>query len=205
MDILEVIATAAVSVGGSAAVFGLFGNFFTSIISNKINESQRAANDRELARLQLNLDLLKSEKQRISDERFGIYSKLWGALQDLGTLGDMLWERVDLKTLDAFRKTLVTTRQEANRSRLVLKEPHFRSLCAALDVFSAYQVGKARLLEIRSSVELKKRFREYSNSAEEVEYQVQQQIRQNQAARASYKGLLEDIINDFRSQLGLSA
>lgn len=196
MDLLNPVFAAA----GGAGVFMLgLGAWLGGVWASRIARKEAAADQRELEALRRELDSRQAQAAKISDERFRIYSELWGVLADLGSFGDELWERVTPTALTSFvhayRAALVLT----NRGRLILSEDHYQQLNATLQVFGQYSLGKGRLLELRSDEQLD----EIVRNANFVE--IHGTIRDNGATREKYRQLLSEIAIQFRARLGLAA
>lgn len=200
MNPLQLISSMIIAIGGSGAIVVGLGAWLGKIWSNRIIETEKARHARELSKLQSELEFERLRKQKISDEKFKLYSSLWHSLQDLKTIADRLWERATPETLNEFVKTLTDTRQAANRGRLILLEDHYQALQAVLESFENYRLGKKRLIEIRSREEITVNFGLYLGGDDEVT----QQIHDNLTSKREYDILLEKIVKQFRLELGLS-
>jgi hypothetical protein len=145
------------------------------------------------------LQLQNTQQQRISNEKWELYMGVWGSLQDIKTLGDRLWERVSIDEVGKFLNALAAVRVAVNRGRLILQDDHYIRINELLDVFGDYQVGKMRLIEIRTNNELRENF----DAGGEAD--IHGQIRQNGALRAEYQSLLDAIAVQFKNELGIDS
>jgi hypothetical protein len=106
--------------------------------------------------------------------------------------------RVSREELEIFSKILTNARFAANRGRLILLENHYQKLQNIFDSFENYQIGKKRLIEIRTKEEFDE------NYGMESERNIHQQIRANEKNKHEYEELLDQILRDFRKQLGFN-
>ena len=83
MDQNNIISPLLFAVGGSnVAITGIFA-FLGYIWSRRILQKEKLDHDKKLAELKSELDFEKSRKEKISDERFSLYTAVWHSLQDL--------------------------------------------------------------------------------------------------------------------------
>ena len=196
MDFLNPLFTA---VGGAGVIVIGLAVWLGGVWGKRIASREAAADRKELEALKRDLDSRQAQTTKLSDERFRIYSELWGALADLGSFGDELWERVTPNALTHFvhahRAAVILT----NRGRLLLTEDHYRQLTSTLETFGQYSFGKGRLLELRTDEQLDDIVRD-ANLME-----IHRSIRENGATRDRYRKLLGEIAAQFRTRLGLAA
>ena len=195
----ELFGTIFAAVGGAGILLLGLGAWLGKVWASRIAEAEKAFYAKELEQLKLALDLRRRQQERVSEAQFKLYSDVWSALQDLKSIGDRLWERVTLNTLQEFLVELTNARAAVNRGRLILTDHQYQQLHLLLSSFERYRVGKLRLLEIRSGEELEEHFRLDS------EHRIRLQIHENQHAKVAYEPLLDQILQSFRHQLGLVA
>jgi hypothetical protein len=183
--------------GGGALIIGL-GAWLGKIWSSRIIEKEKAGYQREIELLKSSLAVANAVNIRNSQAQFNLYIEVWNHLQDLKSIGDRLWERVSREELEIFSKILTNARFAANRGRLILLERHYQKLRNIFDSFENYQIGKKRLIEIRTKEEFDENFGMAS------EYEIHQRIRGNEKNKREYEELLDEIMRDFRKQLGLN-
>ena len=184
--------------GSSAVLLGL-GGWLGKVWSARIAEAEKARYAREIELLKSELAVMQAQRQRVSDAKFELYTDLWNRLQDLKSIVDRLWERADVETIHNLGLALEGARFALNRGRLILDARHYRGLAQVLSLLSQYEVGKKRLIEIRSQQELVDQFHNDS------EHRLTAQIRANQHIKNQYEALLDEIVEGFRRDLGLAA
>src|SRR5690349_3590241 len=91
--------------GVSVVVLGLSA-WVGRVWAARISETERARHAEELERLKLQLDLAKTQVQRISEAKFKLYNDVWSSLQDVRSIGDRLWERASKDELQEFIEAL---------------------------------------------------------------------------------------------------
>lgn len=195
----DLIAGLLAGFGGTAVILGGLVVWLGKVFAARIAEADSARHARELELLRAAMQLQNVQQQRISNEKWELYMEVWGRLQDINTLGDRLWERATIDQLGSFLNALAAVRVALNRGRLILQDHHFNRLNELLAVFENYQVGKKRLIEIRTHEELQENFGAAGEDG------VHWQIRQNGALRAEYHSLLNEIAVQFKAELGIDA
>ena len=197
MSLTELLLAILGTAGGSAALVAGLGAWLGKVWAARIKETDRAHFQEQLERLRSDLEISRTQFNRISEAQFSLYSEVWTHLQDLKIIGDQLWERATVEKLHALGQALVNAQVATHRGRLVMVEAHYQELIRILSEFNSYQVGKARLIEIRSQRELEENF--------QIDYgqHVINQIAANGAIRDRYGRLLDEVVMHFREQLGL--
>lgn len=153
--------------------------------------------NRLLERFKSDLQTARDRDQRISEAQFRLYSEVWSNLQDLKAAGDRLWERCMPETLSRFIDTLGGARLAIGRGRLILTEAHHKRLQVILEVFDQFEIGKRRLIEIRSE-DLQSDLKNDSID------RIRSQIEANRQHKDAYERLLDEILPEFRRQLNMS-
>ena len=196
MSVIDLILAILGAAGGSAVLVAGLGAWLGKVWAARIRESDRARFQREIERLRSDLEVSRAQLNRISEAQFSLYSQVWMHLQDLKVIGDQLWERATIEKLHALGSALAHAQLAIHRGRLIMVEAHYQELLRILSDFAQYQVGKARLIEIRSQQELEENFQL------DLGQRVIEQIGANGAVRERYGALLDEVVHDFRQQLG---
>ncbi len=186
-------------IGGWSVILAGLSTWLGKVWSGRILQSENAAHNKEIENLKSELELERTREVRNSDAQFTLYSEVWSSLMDVKSVGDELWKRASRSNIENFIKALGNANISVNRGRLILKEQHYNQLRDILNEFTEYQVGKVRLHELRSSQELDEMLQMFP------EEEIRHQIAHNRQCKESYESLLEEIVNEFRSQLGIRA
>ncbi len=195
----EIVLTIFGSVGGMGVVLtGLF-VWLGKIQSAKIIESFKSSQAAELAALNSKLDIKKAATIRNSDAQFELYSEVWNHLQDVKSIADRLWQDASRKNLEDFVSVLSNAWVSINRGRLILNADHYLRLKDIFEQFENYEVGKARLIELRRKDAMDE---VYGNVSE---MSVGEQIRENRQSKEAFESLLDEILSEFKNQLSLAA
>ena len=191
---------AILSSGLTALVVGGMVTYLGAVWSGRIIEGIKAVHSKELSALNSTLEIAVAQQIRNSDAQFNLYSEVWSNLQDLRFAGDHLWERASQEHLRMFILSLQNAKTALNRGRLILREDHFQILASLLEQFQQYEIGKARLIDLMRS----------DGAMQELlsglqEDSIRSQIRQNRSSKEQYEMALEDVVKEFRMQLGFIA
>jgi hypothetical protein len=195
----ELILTVITSAGGASAIILGLSAWIGKVWASRIIEAEKASHSKEIEVLRSSLELNRTQQIRNSEAQFRLYSEVWNHLQDVKSVGDRLWEKALKQDVESFVKVLANAKFSVNRGRLILKETHYQQLQKLFNEFDNYQIGKERLIEIRSSEQLDEVYRDFS------EYSIRDQINENRGHKEEYEKLLEHIITEFRKQLGITA
>ncbi len=193
---IEIATTVLAAVGGSGVLVAALGAWLGNVWATRISETEKARHTREMETLKSELEVARSQKMRLSNAQFELYSDVWSRLQDLKTIGDRLWERASQETLEHFVVVLKNAEIAINRGRLILPEEQYQELLRVFASFNEYRVGKLRLIEIRSDEELQEHFRN------DNEDNIRNQVRNNREYKERYEQLLDSIVDGFRARLG---
>jgi len=178
-------------IGGLGAIIGFIANWWASRIAERISNKEKAQHEQELERLKTQLELTKTMVARYSEQQFIVYNQLWSSLYDLRVAGDKLWERANEANLRNFARQLKTTTTSVEKGGLFIEDEHYRQLHRILEIFSNYETGKKRLIEIREN--------DYVG-----EYEAHQ-ITENRNILEEYIELISVIRKSFRNQLNVHA
>jgi hypothetical protein len=195
-----------VIVGGLSAWLG-------KVWANRIIETQKALHSEKLERVKAelnlkieeqrsNIQLLRERTQRFSSVQFELYAELWRRLQDLRFIADDLWEKATRDNLFAFVACLIETRKAVEKSALFLENQHYKELRKTLDLFQEFQMGKKKLIEIRSNDDFNEAFEtDKYDYAGETRVGIQQQILANHILKQGYEALLERVRASLKGQI----
>ena len=192
----ELIASVIAAAGGVGVLFVGAGAWLIKQWSDRLATANEAHHARELELLKNNLDLSRTQQNRLSEAQFNLYVEVWNKLQEVKTAGDRLWEKASPDTLVAFRESLRAAYLAANRGRLILSEEHYTQLTELLRHFKDFEVGKAKLIETRDLHDVEQGF--------DI-LEIMNQVEENGQAKDSYDRLLGQIVAEFRKQLGIAA
>ena len=148
--------------------------------------------DRELESYRTRAKVLLAQSERYDTRQFELYGTLWAALYDLKVAADKLWESAARETLIDFSTQLRTTNAAVHRGSLFLEESHYQQLKLILDLFGQFEIGKERLIDIRSASQLEDVY---------VPHIANQQIEMNRRSKQDYDDLIERIRSGFVRQL----
>jgi hypothetical protein len=142
---------------------------------------------------------IANPRQDYAKSQFEAYCEAWKSLQALRLAGDDLWERASEDNLLNFANRLRSAKQTAHEGEIFFEERDLSHLNEVLYAFSRFQLGKARLVNIRSKQDLQQIVDDFgiSNFEEEVVWQ----IRQNHEYKLEYGKILEEIRKSFKKKL----
>lgn len=212
-DIYELLTVVLASIGGTAIVVGGLAGWIGKVWLNRIHEADKARFSKELETLKsgltlalekqkLSLDVIRTQSQKFSSTQFDLYADLWTKLQDLKSIADDLWEKATRDRLFQFVGCLVATRQAVEKAGLFLEPQHYKELKDILEVFGEFEMGKRRLIEIRSNQDFDAAFEtERQNSPDDSELRIQEHILANHIYKQTYAHLLERLRDSLREQI----
>jgi hypothetical protein len=137
-----------------------------------------------------------TQHQRISDAQFEKYADLW--------------EEADRTNLQRFATVLGETRFAIEAGRLILEEEHYEQLCLVLEGFENFHLGKQKVFTLREAFsEIRSdRTSEAQTTLAYVDQErpeITDQIRENEKYKRDYEELLDRVVRNMRSQLGLKS
>lgn len=197
MGTIDLLTVVLASAGGSTLVVAGLAGWIGKLAAERMLEQQKAENARTLEQFKSSLELTRIQQRRNSDALFQLYTEVWRHLIDLKSIGDELWEHASREHLELFVTALKNAQFAANRGRLMLPEGQYRRLEAHFKAFEGFQLGKLRLIELRSSQHFDLLYQSESEAA------IKQQIGQNRQFKQDYETCIDEVLTQFRSQLGL--
>lgn len=187
-----------VGVGGAGVVILGLSAWIGKVLAEKLSEADKGRHARDLELYRAMIQQNNNQRQRISDATFNLYMDVYGRLQDVKTIADRLWDRASRDHLIAFISTLDNVRIAINRGRLILRPEHYQRLSELLTVFESYELGKKRLIDIRTEGEMDE------NLSIDGEEHVRSQIHQNAQAKEEYSKILDEVAVYFRQEIGFA-
>ncbi|HEX8457299.1 MAG TPA: hypothetical protein VF656_08380 [Pyrinomonadaceae bacterium] len=169
------------SVGGSAILVIGLSSWLGKVWASRILEADK-----------LKYQSAFEEVKRYSEKQFHLYNDLWSSLCDLRIAGDKLWEEANTRNAHTFSRQLKLTRDIVQKSSLLIEDEHYEALTRLMDEFGNFNLGKARLLELRRN-----RF----PLLDVPDTEVQRVIEQNGLKKEAYSHLLIQIERYFKSQM----
>lgn len=198
-DFLKLSGALISSIGGaSALIFGL-SNFLGKVWVNKIFEKdkmkyrtqlEKITNNyqKELEKYKLQLEKSKEAYFRYSNTQFSLYQKLWSSLCNLEWHAENLWNDPTSNNSKEFSKQLEKTSKNVKKHMLLLEKEHYKDLLDLLKIFKKYDKSKGGLISIIQEDNMT------SNEIAEI-------TSHNKDLKTKYKELLNEIGDNFRSQL----
>jgi hypothetical protein len=142
---------------------------------------------------------LVSPRQDFSQLQFKAYCEIWKTLQALRLAGDDLWKSASKNHLVEFANQLRNTTKEAHEASIFFEELDYQQLLSALKAFGNFQIGKERLIDIRSVQEIEYWKPQFSNEM------ITKQIRRNENCKVQYEKILDTIRISFKQKLSDAA
>jgi hypothetical protein len=106
--------------------------------------------------------------------------------------GDLLWEEANSINARRFAQQLQKTRDMVQKRSLLIEDQHYEALKRLMQEFGDFDLGKARLLELRRS----------QFPLQDVPDQdVQRVIHQNSLKKEAYSRLLTELESSLKRQL----
>lgn len=133
-----------------------------------------------------------SHQVNYANSQYAAYCNIWKVLQSLRLAGEDLWQEANTENLVRFATELRKTKLNVNENELFFEEKDRKELLTLLQLFGNYELGKVKLVEIRSSTDEQFLF---------SQQKIQKQIEMNKRDKEKYENLLERIRLSFRKRL----
>ena len=192
----QLIYTILASSGGSALVVGGLSTWVGKVWANRILESEKARYSQQIEILKSELTKKQANEKRVSDAQFDLYSQLWSKLQDLRSAGADLWDVADSRTYANYINALYGAHDATLKGRIILPDEIYTELRSLIDVFRNYQLGKQKLIDIRSPGEL-------DRNLELDDYRLHDQILDNERYKNQYEDLLDKLATTIKTGIGI--
>lgn len=180
-EVFRITSAVFASVGTAAAIMFGLSSWLGRVWANRILEADRV-------RYQSELEVIK----RYSEKQFHLYSDLWSSLCDLRIAGDSLWERANVANARRFAGQLKKTKDQVKRSSLLIEEGHYESLRKLTEEFGKFQVGKAKLIDLRNS-------HTHDHGVNDID--IEFAIEANRETKEKYSKLLAELESSFKRQM----
>jgi hypothetical protein len=177
----KVVASMLASVGGAAVIIFGLSSWLGKVWANRILEADKL-------KYQSALEVVK----RYSESQFHLYNELWSSLCDLRIAGDNLWDDANSINARRFAQQLQKTRDMVQKRSLLIEDEHYESLKRLMEEFGDFDLGKARLLDLR---------RNQFQLQDVPDHIVQSVIEQNRQKKEAYSQLLVDLELSLKRQL----
>jgi Glu-tRNA(Gln) amidotransferase subunit E-like FAD-binding protein len=169
------------SVGGGAVILLALSSWFGKVWANRILEADKLKYQHALEAV-----------NRYSETQFHLYNDLWSSLCDLRIAGDQLWEEANSINAGRFARQLQKTRDMVQKRSLLIEDLHYEALKSLMQEFDDFNLGKARLLELR---------RNQFPIQDLSDHDVQRVIHQNSLKKEAYSQLLTELEASLKRQL----
>ncbi|NEQ51594.1 MAG: toll/interleukin-1 receptor domain-containing protein [Leptolyngbya sp. SIO3F4] len=151
---------------------------------------------------------LASPRQDYTKAQFEAYCNVWKSLQALRLLGDDLWDFAHEEILVEFANQLRDTTQLVYENAIFFEESDYSHLRSVLEKFKNFRLGKAKLINIRSIVDLERQVRNFprgGNKHEQMFEMIDEQILANENSKVKYEKVLSKIRVSFGLKLSHTA
>ncbi len=180
------------SAGGVSLLIMTIPSFFATLWAKYFIEQEKTRLNQTLEQVKSNyrreLELYKAtvnisiaKLERYNSRQFEIYSATWASIYDLEVVANNLWEQASKDNLGDFRKQLEQTIMTVHRNSLFIQDDHYTKLNNLLNAFRQFQIGKGKLIAMRSNQEF--------DSFYDPEI-VQDQIKCNRTYKEQYAALV---------------
>lgn len=132
---------------------------------------------------------------RFTDAQFDTYRGVWVALQELRQAGDALWSEASQENMDAFVKALRVAKAQAAAGGIFFHYKDYKQLMSLLEHFANYEVGKRRLIELKTRREGGNRWDSW------MQEDAERQIQKNRQHLEGYTALLDQIRRTYHDRL----
>ena len=192
-DIFNVAAAILASVGGSAIIIMTLSSWLGKVWANRILEEDKLKYTSELEKIKAELQN-ENEKQKFVfsmyfEGQFKIYNNLWLALVNLDNEVEKLWNSATTTNLSSFIKAIQKAKKQIKDSALLIEREHYNLILENLQYFENYQIGKKKLIELRSF-----------NSIDA--HDIDNLIRDNGQQRMQITSFINDMLEKMRVQIG---
>lgn len=150
------------------------------------------------------LQIEATQNMRFLEKQFDLYLALWDKLQELNFAVNTLWQEASIENLGSFTEAYQQTGLIADKVSLVMDEDNYQMLRDSLKNLERFQIGKRRLIELRTRNSVKLAFDEYireGRNERQFTDQIRFEIDSNRFHRDRYQRLLENIRQELQVKL----
>jgi len=173
-------------------LFLTFGSAALGIVAFVVTHN-RPATDGDVPRHTSTLRLPNGS--RFTDAQFDTYRGVWVALQELRSAGEALWSRASQENLEAFVRVLRVAKAQVAAGAIFFHHDDYNELTSLLEHFANYQVGKERLIEMRTRQEGRGPLDSWARDM------AQRQINENREHLERYTALLNKMRRTYHDRL----
>ena len=178
-------------VGGFGVVLIGMATIIGYILRDYLKEKFRRGTEFSIEQFRHQLGINRFRADKYYSSQFEEYLYLWKSLQELKRTGEALWKKAKAPTLEIFARQLRSTKKRVDDAAFFFEERDYDELRLLLDEFGKYEIGKKKIIEIRSIADVD----------EWAVDQVNRQIVDNQRHKKQYEHLLDNIRSSFRQKL----
>jgi hypothetical protein len=131
-----------------------------------------------------------------ANSQFQVYCDIWKSLQALRVAGDDLWKKVSDENLITYAEQLRKTTRFVQEGEIFFDDQDREQLLDILTEFQQYRLGKMRLAEIRTKIEVQKNI--YAIIGVQ---QVERQIERNRENKLRYENMLDQVRVSFKARV----
>ena len=142
----------------------------------------------EHARQKLGPGRIRAE--RFASSQFEVYRNLWPSLSALKTARDNLWKKASPTNVQIFARQLRDTTKIVQDGAIFFADQDYLELQSLPNAFGQYEIGKRKLIDIRSNAD-------FELSGEEFDFQIEN----NRQHKKDYEAILERVRLSFQNQL----
>jgi hypothetical protein len=146
---------------------------------------------------------IANPQQDYNKAQFEAYCNVWKSLQALRLAGKYLWEIASKENLVKFANQLRDTTQLTYEGSIFFEESDYSQLLSVLEEFQYFQVGKQRLIEVRTVKDIEQQENIFSSFR--FERMIAEQIERNRRHKVEYESVLEKIRVSFGLKLSRAA
>lgn len=189
-ETLDTIFRVLSALGGVGVIFWAVFKSAGKVFHTYFEQRARTHAEIELEQNRQRLGPIRLLADRYATSQFDVYRQLWESLHDLSVAGDNLWGKASKTNVEKFARQLRLTQGRVHKGAIFFDDQDYTKLQELLTAFGRFEIGKLRLREIRSLVDL-------DNFAGEIG----PQIDQNRRYKEEYEAILDRIRVAFRSRL----
>lgn len=181
------------AIGGVGVIFWAILNFGGKVFHTFFKEKVRADADIEVERARQRLGPSRLRADRFAGSQFDAYYSLWKSLAALKSAGDDLWQEANEANVQLFARQLRPTIKKVQEGAIFFDDRDYTELQSLLKAFSLYEVGKKKLIDIRSSADF--------NPVESSSHDIYLLTHDNRHHKEDYEVILERVRISFRNRL----
>ncbi len=187
----EVIKDVLAVLGGVGIIVIGLSKFLGGILRDRLRENTRRQAKIEIETHRQRLYNRRAQADQYAQSQYDVYVELWKTIQGLKLAVDSLWEEAAPQNIASLAHALRDSRLKIDNWSIFFVEQHLNRLNDLLRTLERFEEGKMHLVDIRSSQDVSRRFRE------EIAFQ----IKQNKEYKKKFEELLKELRVTFRNKL----